>query len=144
MATALTPRLIVPRADDAIAYYQSVFDARLIERFADPGRNDQVVHAAVEIHGAVVSLADEDESWGNLGPGRLGGSPVLLQLDVEDADAVGADMVEHGGEVIISIDDRSYGKREGRLKDPFGHLWIISQELEKLSEREISRRMAQG
>jgi len=142
MASALTPRLIVPRADDAIAYYQKAFGARLLERFADPGRNDQVVHAAVEICGAVISLADEDVSWGNLGPGALGGSPVLLQLEVADADAVGAAMVEHGAEVVISIDDRFYGRREGRLKDPFGHLWIVSQELEKLSEDEINRKMA--
>ncbi len=38
-------------------------------------------------------------------------------------------MIKHDAEVIIPIQDRPYGKREGRFRDPFGHLWILSQEL---------------
>jgi uncharacterized glyoxalase superfamily protein PhnB len=35
----------------------------------------------------------------------LGGSPVLFQLELED------------------------GKSEGRIRDPFGHVWILSQQV---------------
>ncbi len=38
-------------------------------------------------------------------------------------------MVEGGGTAIVSIEDRPWGKREGRIRDPFGHLWVISQDL---------------
>lgn len=38
-------------------------------------------------------------------------------------------MVKGGGTVIVSIEDRPWGKREGRIRDPFGHLWVISQDL---------------
>jgi PhnB protein len=37
-------------------------------------------------------------------------------------------MVQHGAEVDIPIENRPYGKREGRVKDPYGHMWIISGE----------------
>ena len=36
-------------------------------------------------------------------------------------------MVSAGAEVVFGIADQFYGRREGRLRDPFGHLWIISQ-----------------
>jgi PhnB protein len=32
-------------------------------------------------------------------------------------------MAHHGAEVVIPIENRPYGKRQGRVKDPFGHLW---------------------
>jgi len=38
-------------------------------------------------------------------------------------------MVEGGATVIVSIEDRPWGKRQGRIRDPFGHLWLISQDL---------------
>jgi PhnB protein len=38
-------------------------------------------------------------------------------------------MVEGGGRLIIPIEDRPYGKREGRVQDPFGHLWVVSETL---------------
>lgn len=38
-------------------------------------------------------------------------------------------MVADGGTVIIPIEDRLYGKREGRVRDPLGHLWVVSQDL---------------
>ena len=28
-----------------------------------------------------------------------------------------------------AIKDRPYGTREGRIRDPFGHLWILSQQV---------------
>ena len=52
-----------------------------------------------------------------------------MQLDLDDCGAVAARMEAEGAEIVISIKDRPYGKREGRLRDPFGHLWILSQEL---------------
>jgi uncharacterized glyoxalase superfamily protein PhnB len=50
-------------------------------------------------------------------------------------------MVEHGAVVIVPIEDRPYGRCEGRLRDPFGHLWILSHVTEQLSDDEIRSRM---
>lgn len=50
-------------------------------------------------------------------------------------------MVNSGGEVIIEIDDRPYGKREGRVRDPFGHAWILSKTIEELTDEQIQERL---
>ncbi len=52
-------------------------------------------------------------------------------------------MVKFGGKIIIEIADRPYGKREGRVVDPSGHLWILSKTIEDLDTEEISRRLKQ-
>ena len=123
----VTPRLVTKGVDAAIAYYRETLGAVPIERYTDD--EDRVVHAAIRIGESIVSLTEQVEDWGLLGPGALGGSPLLLHLTVPDCDAVGARMVERGAEVLIPIEDRFYGKREGRLRDPFGHLWIVSTPL---------------
>ena len=52
-------------------------------------------------------------------------------------------MIERGGETIVEIADRPYGKREGRIADPSGHLWILSKTIEDLDADEIRRRLKQ-
>ena len=42
------------------------------------------------------------------------------------AGEVGERPVAHGAEVVVPIENRPYGKRSGRIRDPFGHLWIIT------------------
>lgn len=66
---------------------------------------------------------------------------MTLQLTVDDANAVGAKLESLGAKVIFPISDQFYGERAGRFEDPFGHLWIISQMLEELSDEEIQRRV---
>lgn len=140
----VTPRLIVRDADRALAWYQEHLGAELLERYADSNLDDLVVHAALRIGGSIVSFAEESLDWGNPSPQHLDGSPVLLHLDVDDADAVGARFTSGGAEVVIPIADRFYGKREGRMRDPFGHLWIVSQVLEELDAADIQGRMERG
>ena len=132
----LTPRLIVKNAAAALDWYVLAMEAEELERWAMPS-SGKIVHAAIQIRGSVLSVIDDAPEWGNHAPSELGGSPILLHLDVDDADAVGARMVEQGAEVVIPIDDRFYGYREGRLRDPFGHLWIISQKLRDMTPEEI-------
>lgn len=50
-------------------------------------------------------------------------------------------MEKAGAEIVIPIEDRYYGRREGRLRDPAGHLWIISQHREDLTDAEITQRL---
>jgi PhnB protein len=60
---------------------------------------------------------------------------VIIALDVADADALGESMLAAGGSVIYPIQDWDYG-RGGRLADPYGHLWMISQEIEAVTPEE--------
>jgi PhnB protein len=121
-ANVLRPRLVVAGADQAIEYYRRVFDAEELTRFADPG--GKVVHAELAVGDASFTLKDEDDA--DAAPTSADGYPVLLMLEVDDVDAVAARMIEGGGSVIFPIADSEYG-RGGRIRDPFGHSWMLSE-----------------
>ena len=137
----LHPRLIVKGADRAIEYYVKALGAKEVERYADPNLGGMIVHAALTIGDAMFTLSEEARASQNDAPTSLGGTPVLLHLEVDDADAIGKRMEKGGAKVIFPIADQFYGRREGRLADPFGHTWIISQPLEELSREEIQKRV---
>jgi PhnB protein len=58
-----------------------------------------------------------------------GASTVLIPLEFENCDTVGEKMLAEKAEVVVPIDDRHYGKREGRIRVPFGYLWILSRQV---------------
>jgi PhnB protein len=136
----LKPHLVCRDAARAIDFYQQVFDAREIHRFVDTklgGPAGHIVHAELAIGGSHVTLADEARDWGNHAPPSLGGTPVILSLEVEDARAVAARMEAAGATVVFPVEDQFYGDRQGRLADPFGHLWIITQRVKEMTDAEI-------
>lgn len=127
VARAGYPRLVVRDADAAISFVQNALNGKLIERYAGP--DGRVVHSRLSLGDFSISLMEEVPEWGWLSPASLGGSPVLIHLEFEDCDAIAGKMIREEAEIIIPIADRPYGKREGRLRDPFGHLWVLSQEI---------------
>lgn len=133
---ALAPRLVVAAADEAITFYTDALGAQLTERYTAP--SGKVVHAALDIGGFTVALKDEDEY--DPAPTTLGGSPVVVSLTVDDADTVADRMIKHGATVVYPVADQPYGQRGGRVMDPSGHLWMISQTIEDLSPSEIQQR----
>jgi PhnB protein len=139
-AIEVQPRLVIERVDAAITFYRAAFGAEPMERYVDA--DGVVVHAAIRIGASVVTMTEEVKSWKLLGPVAIGGSPVLLHLTLPDPDAACARAVERGSTVVIPIADRPYGKREGRVRDPFGHLWILSRPIETLAPEQIQQRLA--
>ncbi|MBA3780231.1 MAG: VOC family protein [Nocardioides sp.] len=121
---SLTPRLIVPDPDVASDYYQRALGAEPVLRAQD--ETGRVVAVSMTLGGSSLTLSPAVAEWGWLSPADLGGSPVLIEAEFDDQDAVGERMVADGGTVVVPIEDRPYGKREGRIKDPFGHLWIVT------------------
>ena len=138
---SLEARLIVGDVDAALAFYRDVFDAVRLERFSD--QSGRVVHAAMKVGKSVFTMAQEVTAWGLVSPEASGGASVLLHLTVPDPDTVASKMVALGGKVVITVEDRPYGKREGRVLDPFGHAWILSKTIEDLTEDEIRERLSQ-
>jgi PhnB protein len=134
----LTIHLVIAGAARAIDWYVKVLGARELARFVDK-KLDRVVHADLEIGGLEVSIADENREWRNDAPASLGGTPVVLVLRVDDAHATGARMTEAGAKVVHPIQDHFYGERQGRVEDPFGHMWLITQRLKEMSPEEIQR-----
>ena len=133
----LTPKLICACSADAIEFYSTVFGAVETERFATP--QGTIVQAMIDIRGTALSLADGSPEQGNTSPDHLQGSAVVFTLQCDDPDAVAELAVEHGATLVFPVDDRFYGRREGRIRDPFGHLWILSRQTKELSREEIQR-----
>src|SRR6202163_3874250 len=82
----VTPYLIVDGANAAIDFYSSVLGAT--ERMRLAGPDGKVGHAELGIGDSVIMLADEHPEMGARGPVTVGGTPVMLHVYVEDADAV--------------------------------------------------------
>ncbi|SFE62087.1 Uncharacterized conserved protein PhnB, glyoxalase superfamily [Actinopolyspora alba] len=122
------PRIIVHSPDQASTFYREAFGAKEVFRapLLDDGRPSVIDH---QIGDSSLRVSPAVSEWGWLAPDDVGGSPVLLEIDAEDPDAVGEQMIAHGAETIVPIENRAYGKRSGRIRDPFGHLWIITGEL---------------
>ena len=128
----LTPRLVVRDAARAIDFYAHALAAKELRRDAHDGT---IVNAELAIGDARFLLVEEQRAWHNHAPTSLGGTSVLLTLDVDDVDAVGERLAQAGAKVVFAIADHAYGKREGRFVDPFGHMWIVSQPLRAAARR---------
>jgi PhnB protein len=134
-----TPRIFVRGAAAAIEFYKLAFSATELGRSADP--NGKIINAEIRIGDSIISLAEESPEWGNDSPQSLGGATTIITLNVEDADAAWDQAISVGAKAIFPIKDQVYGYRQGRLGDPFGHLWIISAQIEDISPEKINRRV---
>ena len=63
----------------------------------------------------------------------------MLQLSVDDVEAVVGAMCDAGASIVFAVQEFC-GERMARVRDPFGHLWVLSQLIEELSTEEKKRR----
>lgn len=56
-----------------------------------------------------------------------GGSRALLTIEVDDADAVCAELAAHGVTLLNGPVDRPWGRRTAAFSDPAGNTWEIAQ-----------------
>jgi uncharacterized glyoxalase superfamily protein PhnB len=131
--------LTVRGAADAIAFYQRAFGAEEQMRLVEPG-SGRIGHAQLRFGPVTVMLADEHPEYGIVGPQTLGGAGVRIHLHVDNADAAIDRAVSCGATLLMAPQDQFYGERGGRVRDPFGHEWVIGHEIEKVSTEEMQRR----
>lgn len=135
---SLVPLLVVRDAASAIDFYVRALGAREAVRYMG-SRRGIVSHAGLRIGEVVFSLTEEARAWNSDAPPSLGGSPVVLQLRVENVDAAFETMCAAGATVVFPIVEFC-GERMARLRDPYGHLWLLIERTEELSPGEIQRR----
>ena len=132
------PNLVVTDAAAAIDFYRNAFGARETARYTDS--SGAIVHAEITIGDFTVGV--KDEGYGDVAPPSLGGTPVMLALEVSDVDATAEAAIGAGATVVYPVGDQPYGDRAGRVADPFGHQWMLSQRNEDLTAAEIQERTA--
>ena len=124
--------LSLRNAARAIEWYQRAFGARETSRHTSP---DGKIVAFLAIGDLEFGVVDETPEVGNFSPETLGGTTVRIRLDVPDPDAMALRSVEAGAELLFPVEDQPYGMRQGRIRDPFGHHWLIGRPLEESPAR---------
>ena len=138
----VTPRLVVADGAAAIAFYAQAFGAQQLgEPFTGPG--GELIHAEIQIGDSVVMITEDAVDGPVRSPQRLGGMVTcVMALYWPDVDAAWKRAVAAGAEVIYPLEDQFYGERGGRLRDPFGQQWMMSQHIEDVPAEEMARRAA--
>jgi PhnB protein len=131
----ITPHLVVQDAERAAAFYAEAFGAEEVSRVPVP--DGRLMSVELRLGDGSLHLADEFPEMGVLAPPSIGGTPVVLALDVPDADAVFAQAIASGAAVRQPLRDTFWGERHGQLVDPFGHLWNVGRHLRDVPHEEV-------
>ena len=139
---AIVPHIVVQGAGRAAAFCAEAFGAREVSRIPVP--DGRLMSVQLRISGGLLHLADEFPEMGVLAPPTIGGTPVVLALEVADAEVVFARAVAAGATVRQPLADMFWGDRHGQADDPFGHRWNISQHLRDVPQDEIAAAAAEA
>jgi PhnB protein len=135
----LIPHLTVNDASAAIEFYTKAFGAKEVARHTVPN-SSKIMHAAIQIGDNMVFLNDDfPEMCGGKSstPQAFHGTPVTLNLQVDDSQALWDQAVASGATVEMPLALQFWGDKYGRITDPFGHQWAICESVKKLSEAEL-------
>jgi catechol 2,3-dioxygenase-like lactoylglutathione lyase family enzyme len=104
-------------------FYQDVFGLPVF--FEDP------VSAVFRFGETLINLLQVSEAPELIAPahvaGPAAGARFQFTLEVDDVDALCAQLTEHGVTLINGPMDRPWGPRTACFADPAGHLWEIAQ-----------------
>ena len=137
----ITPHIVAQGAERAATFYADAFGAEEIDRIPTP--DGRLMSVQLRIGDGRLHIADEFPEMGVLAPPSIGGSPVVLALEVADADAAFARAVAAGAQIRQPLADMFWGDRHGQLEDPFGHRWNISQHVRDVPHDEVVAAAAQ-
>jgi len=135
----ITPYLFVSDAAAAIEFYKQGFGAvQEGEVHLMPGTN-KIMHARLLINGSLLMLADEFPQGGAKSetPDALGGSPIMLALNLEDVQTFWDRAVAAGAIVTMPLALQFWGDKYGQMTDPFGHKWSLSQTMRLMTDAEM-------
>jgi PhnB protein len=136
--TTVAPYLFVDNAKAAIEFYKQVFGATNVEMIETP--DGRVADAELRIGDTVMRLCDNLPIFDAKAPSELGGTTVEIFLFVDDVDATVRRAEGAGATIQEEPTNQFWGDRLGRLKDPFGHHWLVATRIEDLTPDEIGER----
>jgi len=131
----ITPHLNIRNCSKAIEFYQKAFGAEVKGVHRTP--DGKVMHALLKIGDSQLMVSDEFPEMGAKSPESLGGSAVVLNVYVEDVDALFNRAVGAGAKVVMPLMDQFWGDRYGVLSDPFGHQWSLATHVRDMSADEM-------
>ena len=146
-AGAIVPHLVVRDTNQARAFYERAFDAKLLYRSLSPSGHGEHIH--MKVWNSLVQISTEEPEFrrrraeGALlaSPETLMGSTCVFQVAVPDVDAAFKRAVDEGASPALPPTDMFWGDRYSWLRDPFGHLWALTEIREVLTPKEVDERM---
>ncbi len=122
----------------AIRFYEQAFGATERFRLVEP--SGRIGHAELQLGPAVLMLSDAFPEWGLVAPPGDTDIGASVHLHVDDCDALAAAAVAAGATLLLPPTDQFHGERGARLRDPFGHTWLVGHAIETVSPEEMQRR----
>ncbi len=132
------PLLHVRGGAAAIDFYVRVFGAQELLRLAYP--DGRIAHAELKLGAVTLLLADEHPDYGVLSPLAFGGTGSSIHLHVDNVDRLARRAVAAGATMVMEPADQGHGERQCRIRDPFGHEWLLGHQTESVSPEEVRRR----
>ena len=125
--TFFAPQLYIQSGITNIEFYTKAFGAIELRRISN---DDGTIHVAeLSIEGAIFQLHEETLYSGHFSPLRNNGTTTKIGLFVQDVDAVMNSALAAGATQTSPAQDYDYGYRQGEIKDPFGHTWLIEKKI---------------
>lgn len=119
------PQLYIKSGVRDISFYSEAFEAIELRRFTN---DDGTIHVAeLSIAGAVFHLHEETSRLRAFSPSKYNATTAIIGLFVPDVDVVMEKAIAAGAVEISPAQDYDYGYRQGEIKDPFGHYWLIEK-----------------
>jgi PhnB protein len=132
----ISAHIVVQGADRAAGFYAEAFGAQEVRRVPVP--DGRLMSVELRVGPSALHLADEFPEMGVLAPPSMGGTPVVLALEVADADGTFAKAIEAGATVRQAVGDTFWGDRQGQLEDPFGHRWNVFHRVREVPDAEVA------
>jgi PhnB protein len=120
------PQLLINNGVKDISFYAKAFGAT--ENFCLRNDDDSVHVAELSIDGTIFHLHEVTKPH-FFSPDKHNGTTAIIGLFVPDVDAVMNRAIAAGAEEISAAKDYDYNYRQGEIKDPFGHHWLIEKKI---------------
>lgn len=138
--TSLTPFLAIPDAAKAVAFYQDVFGARVVDVTEMGG---VVVHADLDFGTGHLQIGEPTPAYHLVGPPAGEDDCYSMGFYCPDADELVSRAEAAGATVREPLTTFVSGDRYASIRDPFGVRWTITTRVEDLSPEESARRVAE-
>ncbi|MFI9553809.1 VOC family protein [Nonomuraea endophytica] len=131
----LSPHLFVLDTEGAIAFYKTAFGA--VEVFRNTLPNGVILFVELQVGDGRLLVSEETPELGALAPPTVGGSPVLILLEIDDPTEVERRALDAGAVSEMPVQEAFWGEKYGVIRDPFGHRWAVTTAREQLTPDDI-------
>jgi len=120
------PQLLINNGVKDISFYAKAFGAT--QNFCLYNDDGSIHVAELSIDGTIFHLHEVTKQH-FFPPEKYNGTTTIIGLFVPDVDIVMNNAIKAGATEISPAKDYEYNYRQGEIKDPFGHYWLIEKKI---------------